>query len=505
MGQEFLLEQFLRYLVAMEVLSEGQLPHYLGLKQVLVDQLVADGFVSYEDYARYLSEFLGYPLAQLETFSHENLVQNLSLNFPNAIRVFQKDSFYQIIISDINHIEKIELLKFQTGCDCEIYIGLQTPAENSIAISENSDDVIQLVDQLLSYAVKNQLSDLHFEPFASQLRVRIRVDGLLHVHKEIKAELIPRVISRIKVMANLNIAVSNKPQDGRLSIESKYGNKEARVNICPTLWGEKIVIRLLQDESKLFNLNELGFSETQYQWIKSALTKPQGMILVTGPTGSGKSATLYAALNQLNSTERNIVTIEDPIEIKIFGINQTAINRAVEFGFAEALRAFLRQDPDVMMVGEMRDFETADLAMKAAQTGHLMLSTLHTNNAVETLNRLLHMGIAPIHLASSIHLIIAQRLVRKLCHQCKQEIYLDNQKIYQALGCYHCYQGYKGRLAIFEFLPLAELIAETSEIIRDHQQLIALARNATRETLKDSALNLIQAGLTTSDEMLRVI
>lgn len=505
MGQEFLLEQFLQYLVGMQVLSEAQLPHYSDSKAVLVDQLVTDGLVNYEDYARYLSEFLRYPLVQLDAFSQENCVQNLPANLPDAMRVFQKKDIYQVLISDISHIEKIELFKFQTGCDCEIYIVCKTPAENSITVTENSDDVIQLVDQLLGYAVKHQLSDLHFEPFASQLRVRIRVDGLLHVHKEIQADLIPRVISRIKVMANLNIAVSNQPQDGRLSIESRYGNKEARVNICPTLWGEKIVIRLLQDESKLFNLNELGFSDTQYRWIQSALAKPQGMILVTGPTGSGKSATLYAALNQLNSTVRNIVTIEDPIEIKIFGINQTAINRAVEFGFAEALRAFLRQDPDVMMVGEMRDFETADLAMKAAQTGHLMLSTLHTNNAVETLNRLLHMGIAPVHLASSIHLIIAQRLVRKLCAQCKQETCWNGQKIYRALGCEHCYQGYKGRLAIFEFLPLAELISETSEIIRDHQQLIALAKNAPRERLTDAALNLIRSGLTTPDEMLRVI
>lgn len=335
-------------------------------------------------------------------------------------------------------------------------------------LSQDSAPVTRYINQVLMDALRRKASDIHFEPYETSYRIRFRCDGILHQHLTPPASLSRRLSTRLKVMSKLNIAERRQPQDGRIKLKlSESLAIDLRVSTLPTLWGEKVVLRILDSSSASLNIDILGYSDAQKQAYLTALQRPQGMILMTGPTGSGKTVSLYTGLSILNTDERNISTAEDPVEINLQGINQVQINNQAGLGFAEALRSFLRQDPDVVMVGEIRDLETAEIAVKAAQTGHLVLSTLHTNSAAETITRLTNMGVEDFNLASSLSLIIAQRLARRLCSHCKQPHLLDdltcerlklplNTSVYQAHkeGCDDCNKGYVGRVGIYEVMQL---------------------------------------------------
>lgn len=382
-------------------------------------------------------------------------------------------------------------------------------------------DVTQFVNELLTHAIKKKVSDIHIEPYEKILRVRFRLDGILQVVSMPPKSISRKMTSRIKVMAQLNSSERRIPQDGR--IHFRFGEEkhiDFRVNTLPTLYGEKIVMRILDSDTASLGVDNLGFDTRQKKDLLDALSKPDGMILVTGPTGSGKTVTLYAGLNILNTSEKNISTAEDPAEIQVPGINQVNVNNKVGLTFASALRAFLRQDPDIIMVGEIRDLETAEISIKAAQTGHLVLSTLHTNSAPETLTRLQNMGVPAFNIASSVHLIVAQRLARRLCKHCKvisedipdktliqlgfKEKELDSLVIYDPVGCGQCSNGYKGRVGIYQVMPISSTM-ET--MIMNGENSLELAKQARSEEINDlrqSALNKIREGITSLAELERV-
>jgi type IV pilus assembly protein PilB len=360
---------------------------------------------------------------------------------------------------------------------------------------------VRFVEQTLTDAIHRQASDIHCEPLADGYRIRYRIDGLLHEILKAPLELASAVTCRLKVMSQCDISERRLPQDGRFTFGvSNEQSRECRLSTCPTLFGEKIVIRLLDSNKKILSMDELGLNGKDKSIFLKSLDSPQGLILVTGPTGSGKTITLYTALSYLNRVTHNIATVEEPVEIQLPGINQVNINDKSGLGFAAVLRAFLRQDPDILMVGEIRDQETANIAIRAAQTGHLVLATLHTNSAAATFTRLINMGIAPFNVMSSVRLIIAQRLVRKLCDRCK----VPNTEIcsplrdYLAKGCEHCAEGYQGRTGIFEFLPIskenAALLSQQSSL---EQQGI--------QTLWRSGLEKVSEGITSLQEIYRVV
>lgn len=389
------------------------------------------------------------------------------------------------------------------------------------AKSENEDPaVVEFVDKLLGHAIKAKASDIHIEVFEKNLRIRYRIDGILQVVASPPNDSAQQLISRIKVLARMDISERRVPQDGRIRFTVNEQKKiDFRVNILPTLFGEKVVMRILDSSNAALGVEKLGFDPRQQQDFMKALQKPDGMILVTGPTGSGKTVTLYTGLGILNTPEKNISTAEDPAEINMPGVNQVNVNPKVGLTFAEALRAFLRQDPDIIMVGEIRDLETAEIAIKAAQTGHLVLSTLHTNSAPETLTRLLNMGVPPFNIASSVHLIIAQRLARRLCEHCKrpadippevllgmgfQQEELSSLKVYEPVGCSECSRGYKGRVGIYQVMPIS---AKMGRMVMDGCNSLELAEQALAEGIYDlrrSALNKIRQGITSLAELERV-
>ena len=382
-------------------------------------------------------------------------------------------------------------------------------------------DVTQFLNELLLHAINKKVSDIHIEPYEKILRVRFRLDGMLQVVSMPPKSLARRMTSRLKVMAQLNTSERRIPQDGR--IHFRVGDDkhiDFRVNTLPTLYGEKIVMRILDSDTAALGIDVLGFDEKQKSDLLSALEKPDGMILVTGPTGSGKTVTLYAGLNILNTSERNISTAEDPAEIQVPGINQVNVNPKVGLTFASALRAFLRQDPDIIMVGEIRDLETAEISVKAAQTGHLLLSTLHTNSAPETLTRLINMGVPAFNIASAVHLIVAQRLARRLCKVCKSlvedvpkkalvqlgfdEKEVDSIEIYEPVGCGECSNGYKGRVGIYQVMPIS---TEMQTMIMNDSNSLEIAIQAKKEKILDlrqSALTKVREGITSLAELERV-
>lgn len=365
-------------------------------------------------------------------------------------------------------------------------------------IDENVTDepLIQLVDKTIKDAIQLSASDIHIEPFENYSRIRFRLDGILHEVKKIPLHLALRFVTRLKVIAKLDITERRLPQDGRFQLH----NVDIRINICPTQFGEKIVLRLLNSNKISLNISNLGFSSAQKEMFLKHITRPQGLILVTGPTGSGKTVTLYAALNYLNSIEKNISTAEDPIEIQLPGINQININSKIGLEFSTILRTLLRQDPDIIMLGEIRDNETAHIAMQAAQTGHLVIATLHTNSAIETLTRLQYMGITPHDIIASVSLIISQRLVRKLCPHCK---YKQNEHEYTGIGCLQCLKGYKDRTGIYEFFPVTEKVA--NDILqKDINAIRQHIKSELHETLYESGLKLVQQGITSKMELHRV-
>lgn len=380
--------------------------------------------------------------------------------------------------------------------------------------------VVRFVNKMLLDAIRGGASDLHFEPYEKAFRVRLRTDGILHEVARPPIQLAPRISARLKVMAGLDISERRKPQDGRIKMKlSKNKAIDFRVNTLPTLWGEKIVMRILDPSSAQMGIDALGYEEDQKELYMNALKQPQGMILVTGPTGSGKTVSLYTGLNILNTVDVNISTAEDPVEINLEGINQVNVNPRQGMDFSQALRAFLRQDPDIIMVGEIRDLETAEIAIKAAQTGHMVMSTLHTNSAAETLTRLRNMGVAAFNIATSVNLIIAQRLARKLCNSCKKEIELPRDalleegfpadkigtfKIYGPVGCDNCKGGYKGRVGIYEVVKntpaLARIIMEDGNSIDISTQM----RKDGFNDLRTSALVKAMQGVTSLEEVNRV-
>jgi type IV pilus assembly protein PilB len=381
--------------------------------------------------------------------------------------------------------------------------------------------VVKYVNKILVDAINKGASDIHFEPYEKRYRIRYRIDGLLSEVASPPINIAGKLTARVKVMSRMDISERRVPQDGRIKLKlSKKRAIDFRVNTCPTLFGEKIVLRILDPSSATLGIDALGYEPHQKDLYMKALSNPYGMILVTGPTGSGKTVSLYTGLNILNIPETNISTAEDPAEINLEGINQVNVNPKVGLTFAEALRAFLRQDPDVVMVGEIRDLETAEIAIKAAQTGHLVLSTLHTNDAPQTLTRLMNMGVPPFNIATSVSLIIAQRLGRRLCKHCKavddlpnevlveegftEDDLQENFTIYKAVGCDQCVGGYKGRVGIYQVMPLSD---EMGRLIMSGANSIDIADQAAKEGIDDlrrSALNKIKQGVISLEEANRV-
>ncbi|CAO1663709.1 MULTISPECIES: type IV-A pilus assembly ATPase PilB [Vreelandella] len=397
--------------------------------------------------------------------------------------------------------------------------GNEVPLEES---SQNSEDapIVKFVNKILLDAIRRGASDIHFEPYETLYRVRFRVDGMLIEVARPPFAMRNRIAARLKIMARLDISERRLPQDGAIKLKlSRTRSLDFRVNSLPTVYGEKLVLRILDPTAAQLGIEQLGFTDEQRSHYEQALKQPQGMILVTGPTGSGKTVSLYTGINILNKIERNICTAEDPVEIKVAGINQVNVLPKIGLDFASALRAFLRQDPDVVMVGEIRDLETAEIAVKAAQTGHLVLSTVHTNSAAETLTRLANMGVSSFNIASAVSLIIAQRLARKLCKHCKEPIDIPHEalrkegfnndeiqqaSIYKPVGCKHCTQGYKGRIGIYEVVPITDamnqlIMRDANALDIDHQ-----ARKEGYPSLRRSGLLKVMQGITSLEEVNRV-
>lgn len=390
--------------------------------------------------------------------------------------------------------------------------------------TENSSDnapMVNYVHQLLINAIHQQASDIHFEPYEKIMRIRFRLDGLLYDTDNIAMQSAGQVIAILKVMAQLDVTEKRLPQDGRFKLPNEQHQLfDFRLNTCPTIYGEKAVLRLLNASHNILTIDMLGLENQQKQLFLDAINKPQGMVLATGPTGSGKTVTLYSALSLLNNDHINISTVEEPVEINLPGINQVNINQKIGLHFATALRALLRQDPDIIMVGEIRDIDTAEIALQAAQTGHMVLSTLHTNNAAETLSRLVSMGIPNYNIAASLSLIIAQRLARRLCINCKKSISLPasalnelginstdfpDMTIYAPQGCDQCKNGYKGRVAIYELLSVTPKI---NQMILEGSHPLSITQHAQSDgmaPLRLSGLRKVCAGVTSIQELDRVI
>ena len=380
--------------------------------------------------------------------------------------------------------------------------------------------VVKFINKSLVDAIRKGASDIHFEPYETEYRVRFRIDGILKTAKRVPVKLHQRIAARLKVMAQLDIAEKRVPQDGRIKLNlSKTKQIDFRVSTLPTLFGEKVVLRILDGSAAKLGIEKLGYEPDQQKLFVDAVKRPYGMVLVTGPTGSGKTVSLYTALNILNDEERNISTVEDPVEIRVPGINQVQMNVKRGMTFAAALRSFLRQDPDVLMVGEIRDLETAEIAIKAAQTGHMVLSTLHTNDAPQTVARLMNMGVAPYNITSSVSLIIAQRLARRL-HDCKRAVHLPEHALlaegytadevhagitlYEAVGCEDCTEGYKGRVGIYQVMPMTDGIQQIVLAGGNVQQITEAALKSGVRDLRRSALDKVKSGVTSLIEINRV-
>jgi type IV pilus assembly protein PilB len=403
----------------------------------------------------------------------------------------------------------------------EVSGGEEDPGANVTTSDIDDAPIVRFVNKVMVDAIKKGASDIHFEPYEKHFRIRLRQDGVLTEIARPPVALAMKISARLKVMARLDIAERRIPQDGRIKMKlSKNRAIDFRVNTCPTLFGEKVVCRLLDPSSAQLGIDALGYEEQQKQIYLANLAKPYGMILVTGPTGSGKTVSLYTGLNILNTMDRNISTAEDPCEINVPGINQVNVNPKVGLTFAAALRAFLRQDPDIIMVGEVRDLETAEIAIKAAQTGHLVLSTLHTNDAPKTLTRLVDMGVKPYAIASSVSLIIAQRLARRLCSNCKEPVDVPAEAllkegftradveggitVFHAKGCSQCTNGYKGRVGIYQVMPCSETIGRIIMEGGNSLQIAAQAKAEGVADLRQSGLKKVKDGLTSLEEINRV-
>jgi type IV pilus assembly protein PilB len=528
-----------------------------------VDYLVSEQIITSLNIAHIVAKNFGVPLLDLDCIDIEsipfNLINEKLIKRYHILPLFNKGNHLYLATEDPSKQSALKEIQFHTGLHSNPIVveadklnsfiervikekeseGLNEYVDDagdldSLEISSEEDEdqdidkeaasedapVVRFVNKILVDAIKNGVSDIHFEPYERSYRIRYRQDGLLNEVASPPVNLANRIASRIKVMSNLDISERRVPQDGRFKMKiSKTRSIDFRVSTCPTVGGEKVVMRILDPGSVKIGIEALGFNKTQEENFLKNIQRPQGMILVTGPTGSGKTVTLYTALSILNTTERNISTAEDPVEIKVNGINQVNINTKAGLHFSDALRSFLRQDPDIIMVGEIRDLETAEIAIKAAQTGHLVLSTLHTNSAAETLTRLVNMGVPSFNIASSVSLIIAQRLARRLCEQCKEvrdditrEGMLDigfdeedaDKEIYKAVGCAHCTNGYRGRLGLFEVMPMSK---EIGKLIMTGGNSLDILKQGEAEgmlTIFRAGLKKIIEGITTIEEVNRV-
>jgi len=506
------------------------------------------------------AEEFGVPVLDLDAFSlsliPENIVEEKLVRKHRAIPLYQRGNRLFIGVSDPTNVQAQDEMQFHTGLSVESVLveddkllasidkyldardnsmgDLDDADLENIDIDEGGDEqqedggsgeddapIVKYVNKMLLDAIKGGSSDVHFEPYEKAYRVRYRTDGILHEVSRPNVKLSPKIAARLKVMAQLDISERRVPQDGRVKMKlSKTKAIDFRVNTLPTLWGEKIVLRILDPSSAQMGIDALGYEDIQKQMYLEALHQPQGMILVTGPTGSGKTVSLYTGLNILNTPELNISTAEDPVEINLEGINQVNVNPKVGLGFPEALRSFLRQDPDIVMVGEIRDLETASIAIKAAQTGHMVMSTLHTNSAPETLTRMLNMGVPAFNIATSVSLIIAQRLARRLCPSCKEPANLTNEvlqkegftqaqidagiTIYKPKGCDKCKNGYKGRVGIYEVVKVTPKISQLIMAEADSLTIAAAADDEGFNNLRKSALIKAIEGVTSLEEVERV-
>jgi len=530
-------------------------------KTSVVTQLVTSGAASARDIAVAASNEFGAPLFDLDAVNLDleavRLVSDKLLAKHRVLPLFRRGKRLFLAVADPTNLHAIDEVKFATSLGIEAIVveddklqraidkALEQVDNQMAALSEEGDvdleslevgageeeldekigrddvedaPIVRFVNKVMLDAIRRGASDIHFEPFEKVYRVRLRMDGVLKEIAQPPVQLAQKLSARLKVMSRLDIAERRIPQDGRIKMKlSKNRAIDFRVSTCPTLFGEKIVLRILDPAQAMLGIESLGYEAFQRELYLKYLAKPQGMILVTGPTGSGKTVSLYTGLNILNREDTNISTAEDPAEINLPGVNQVNVNPKVGLTFATAMRAFLRQDPDVIMVGEIRDLETAEIAIKAAQTGHLVLSTLHTNDAPQTLTRMVDMGVKPYAIATSVSLIIAQRLARRLCNSCKQPLDVpkeallregfteidvaQNLKIFGPKGCSNCNGGYKGRTGIYQVLPVTEAIAR---IILAAGSAVEISDQAAKEgvwDLRRAGLEKVKNGFTSLEEV----
>ncbi|ELA9193382.1 type IV-A pilus assembly ATPase PilB [Vibrio parahaemolyticus] len=524
------------------------------------EALLSSGFFTSSELVEHLSSIFGLNQPELSQYEYASLCQQLGLRElitrHNALPLHRTPSTLLLAVADPTNQQAEDDFRFATGLQVELVLadfrelsaairrlygrslsheksGLKEINQEELAslvdvgadeidniedLSQDESPVSRYINQILLDAVRKGASDIHFEPYEKMYRVRLRCDGILIETQQPPNHLSRRLSARIKILSKLDIAERRLPQDGRIKLKLNQDTAiDMRVSTLPTLFGEKIVLRLLDSSSASLDIDKLGYSEQQKQLYLEALRRPQGMILMTGPTGSGKTVSLYTGLNILNKPEINISTAEDPVEINLSGINQVQVQPKIGFGFAEALRSFLRQDPDVVMVGEIRDLDTAEIAIKASQTGHLVLSTLHTNSAAETIIRLSNMGVESFNLASSLSLIIAQRLARKLCPYCKQPqehtVQLQHlgiqttDNIFKANpdGCNECTHGYSGRTGIYEVMRFDESLSEALIKGASVHELEKLAIANGMSTLQMSGIEKLKQGITSFSELQRVL
>lgn len=534
----------------------------LTKKTSFVTQLVESKKLDSATIAKVASEDFGIPLFEINSLDLEmapvKLVDEKIIRRHRILPLFKRGTRLFVAVSDPTNLQALDEIKFHTGLgtepilvedaklsaiidksldaqdtsladlsgedsleNLEIVAGEEDTDKPGIGGEEGVNDapVVRFVNKVLMDAINRGASDIHIEPYEKMYRVRYRQDGMLHEVANPPIALAGRISARLKILSRLDIAERRVPQDGRMKMRiSKNRAIDFRVSTLPTLWGEKVVLRILDPTSATLGVEKLGFEDFQKELFLEAINRPYGMVLVTGPTGSGKTVTLYTGLNILNTPDNNISTAEDPVEINLPGVNQVNINEKAGLNFASALRAFLRQDPDIIMVGEIRDLETAEIAIKAAQTGHMVLSTLHTNDAPSTLTRLANMGVPPFNIASAVNLIIAQRLARRLCAQCKRPIEvpkhallkagfkeedLNGLVVHGAVGCDACNGGYKGRVGIYQVMPVSQEIGAI--IMRGGNQLdIELqAKKEGIPDLRQSGLKKVKDGVTSLDEIER--
>ncbi|BAJ00228.1 type IV-A pilus assembly ATPase PilB [Shewanella violacea] len=549
-----------------QLLSEEQIASAIAKsrqnKQSLVSTIVSEKLISAREIAELCYEEYGTPLLDLDEFDvasiPEDFLNKKLIEKHKCLPLFKRGNRLYIGTSDPTNITALEDFQFSAGLHAEAILveddkltkaiekileddisaldisGIDESALADIEVddpskreeeqkSESGDDapIVIYINKILTDAIRKGASDLHFEPYEKRYRIRFRIDGILHEVSEPPVNLSARISARLKVMSKLDIAERRVPQDGRIKMKlSRTKSIDFRVSTLPTIWGEKIVMRILDSSSAQLGIEKLGYEDDQRELYEEMLEKPQGMILVTGPTGSGKTVSLYTGLNILNTEARNISTVEDPVEINLEGVNQVHINLKAGLTFASALRSFLRQDPDVVMVGEIRDLETAEIAIKAAQTGHLVLSTLHTNSAAETLTRLINMGVPGYNIASSVNLIIAQRLSRRLCPECKQAEDIPEHELqrlgfkqanidegittYKPVGCDLCSGGYKGRVGIYEVMKISDEIARIIMEGGNSLQIATMAKEEGMRDLRESGLLKVIHGVTSIAEINRV-